>query len=104
MNSNEKAEARTELVVARQNVMVQQRQTEDDEIDLVELVGVLLDKLHYIVFFFLLGAVLLNAYAYGFIRPTYESTASIYIVSTSGGTVVDLTDLNIGSSLKNDYK
>ena len=74
------------------------------EIDLVELALVLLDKAHYIVLFFLLGALLFNAYAYFFIHPTYESTASIYIVSASGGTVVDLTDLNIGSSLKSDYK
>ena len=74
------------------------------QIDLVELALMLLDNLHYLVLFFLIGAVLFNAYSYFFIHPTYESTASIYIVSASGGTVVDLTDLNIGSSLKSDYK
>jgi len=74
------------------------------EIDLVELGLMLLDNLRYLVLFFLVGAVLFNAYSYFFIHPTYQSTASIYIVSASGGTVVDLTDLNIGSSLKNDYK
>lgn len=77
---------------------------EEKEIDLVELAGTLLDNLHYIALFFLLGAVLLNAYAYFFIHPTYESTAAIYVVSASGGSVVDLTDLNLGSSLKNDYR
>ena len=74
------------------------------QIDLVELALMLLDNLHYLVLCFLLGAVVFNAYSYFFIHPTYESTASIYIVSASGGTVVDLTDLNIGSSLKSDYK
>ena len=74
------------------------------EIDLLELARMLLDNLRYIVLFFLVGAVVFNAYSYFFIHPTYQSTASIYIVSASGGTVVDLTDLNIGSSLKNDYK
>ena len=97
----------------RQNLPTVQRNAEGamprpapvvKEIDLLELAAVLMDQLHYIVFFFLLGAVLLNAYAYFFIHPTYESTASIYIVNASSGTVVDLTDLNIGSSLKNDYK
>ena len=74
------------------------------EIDLVEIALMLLDNLRYLVLFFLLGAVILNAYSYFFIHPTYQSTASLYIVSASGGTVVDLTDLNIGSSLKSDYR
>lgn len=74
------------------------------QINLVELALMLLDNLHFLVLFFLIGAVVFNAYSYFFIHPTYESTATIYIVSASGGTVVDLTDLNIGSSLKSDYK
>lgn len=81
-----------------------QRQEDVKEIDLVELFYVLLENLRYIVLFFLIGALLFNAYAYFFIHPTYQSTASIYIVSASGGSVVDLTDLNIGSSLKGDYR
>lgn len=77
---------------------------EEREIDLVELGLVLLENIRYIVLSALIGALLCNAYSYFFIHPTYESTASIYIVNASGGTVVDLTDLNIGSSLKNDYR
>ena len=95
---------KSELMVVSSEAAIQRKQQDTNEIDLLELAGVLLDNLHYIIFFFLLGAVLLNAYAYGIIQPTYESTASLYIVSASGGTVVDLTDLNIGSSLKSDYK
>ena len=71
---------------------------------MVEIALMLLDNLRYLVLFFLIGAVIFNAYSYFFIHPTYQSTASIYIVSASGGTVVDLTDLNIGSSLKSDYR
>jgi len=90
---------------ALQRTGANSRQQENvQQIDLVELALMLLDNLHYLVLFFLIGAVLFNAYSYFFIHPTYESTASIYIVSASGGTVVDLTDLNIGSSLKSDYK
>ena len=80
------------------------QQNNVQEIDLVEIALMLLDNLRYLVLFFLMGAVIFNAYSYFFIHPTYQSTASIYIVSASGGTVVDLTDLNIGSSLKNDYR
>lgn len=76
----------------------------EDEIDLVEVAYVLFDKLRYIVFFGLLGALILNAYAFFMIKPTYESTATMYIVSASDDSVVDLTDLNIGTSLTSDYK
>ena len=93
----------TENAIQRHNAQAAQSQSVK-EIDLVELALLLLDNLHYIVLFFLVGALIFNAYAYFFIHPTYESTASIYVVSASGGTVVDLTDLNIGSSLKSDYR
>lgn len=93
------------IVTPEGTLQMNTRQQENvQEIDLVELALMLLDKLRYLVLFFLVGALLFNAYSYFFIHPTYESTASIYIVNASGGTVVDLTDLNIGSSLKNDYK
>ena len=76
----------------------------EDEIDLMEIVSLLFHKLHYIIMFGLLGGLIFNAYAFFFIHPTYSSTASIYIVSASEGNVVDLSDLNIGSSLKSDYR
>lgn len=79
--------------------------TEDEtEIDLIDLAWALLDKLHYIVLCFLLGAVLLNAYSYFLVRPTYQSTAKMYVVSASKNSVVDLDALNIGTSLTADYE
>ena len=93
----------TERAIQKVDVVARQ-EDEAKEIDLAELALVLLDNLRYIVLFFLLGALLFNAYSYFFIHPTYQSSASLYIVSASGGTVVDLTDLNLGSSLKNDYR
>lgn len=106
MNANNQREGSTlqtlsgEALAERMN----QNQEGEIEIDLVELALMLLDQLHYIVFFFMLGALLLNSYAYFFIHPTYQATSALYIVSASGGSVVDLTDLNIGTSLKSDYK
>ena len=70
----------------------------ENEIDLLELGYVLLDKIHFILLWFLIGAILLNAYAFFCIRPTYQSTAKMYVVSASNDSVVDLTDLNIGTS------
>ena len=79
--------------------------TEDEaEIDLIDLAWALLDKLHYIVLCFLIGAVLMNAYSYFLVRPTYKSTAKMYVVSASKNSVVDLDALNIGTSLTADYE
>ena len=76
----------------------------EDEIDLLALGYALLDRLHYIILCALAGAVLLNAMAFFTIEPTYQSTAKLYVVSASNDSVVDLTDLNIGTSLTSDYE
>lgn len=77
---------------------------EEMEIDLLDLAYVLLDKVHYIILCLLAGAVLLNAFSFFCIRPTYQATAKMYVVSASNDSVVDLTDLNIGTSLTSDYE
>ena len=77
---------------------------EETEIDLIDLAWVLLDKIHYIVLCFLIGAVIMNAYSYFLVRPTYKSTAKMYVVSASKNSVVDLDALNIGTSLTADYE
>ena len=61
------------------------KNTEDDEneIDLLDMGMALLEKLPYIILCFLIGAVLFNAFAYFLIKPTYQSTAKLYVVSAS---------------------
>lgn len=80
------------------------RTKEETEIDLIDLAWALLDKIHYIVLCFLIGAVIMNAYSYFLVRPTYKSTAKMYVVSASKNSVVDLDALNIGTSLTADYE
>ena len=80
------------------------RTEEETEIDLIDLSWALLDKIHYIVLCFLIGAVIMNAYSYFLVRPTYKSTAKMYVVSASKNSVVDLDALNIGTSLTADYE
>lgn len=80
------------------------RTEEETEIDLIDLAWALLDKIHYIVLCFLIGAVIMNAYSYFLVRPTYKSTAKMYVVSASKNSVVDLDALNIGRSLTADYE
>lgn len=80
-------------------------QTEEEyTIDLGALFFALLDKWHMILLFSLVGMLLANAYAFFCIEPSYISTAKLYVVSASGDSAVDLTDLNIGTSLTNDYR
>ena len=88
----------------RQQESIIREMNDDGEIDLVELFFVLMDKLHYIIFFLLLGAIIMNAYAFFHIAPTYQSIAKMYIVSASDDSVVNLSDLNIGTSLTADYE
>ena len=80
------------------------RTEQEAEIDLIDLAWALLDKIHYIVLCFLIGAVIMNAYSYFLVRPTYKSTAKVYVVSASKNSVVDLDALNIGTSLTADYE
>ena len=74
------------------------------EIDLVDLAYSLLDKWHYLLLCLLIGAVILNAYSFFFIAPTYEATSKLYVVSASDDSVVSLSDLNLGTSLTADYE
>ncbi len=74
------------------------------EIDLVEVGYLLLEKIHELILCFLAGAVLFNAFAYFLIEPTYQSTSKLYVVSSSSDSVVNLSDLNLGTSLTSDYE
>ena len=74
------------------------------EIDLVELFYVMKRKLVFIILFFLIGSGIAFSATYFGIKPTYQSTAKIYVVSASKNSVLDLTGLNMGSSLAADYE
>jgi capsular polysaccharide biosynthesis protein len=74
------------------------------EIDLLDLAFVLLDKLHIIMVVVLACALLFSAYSYFLIAPTFQSTSKLYIVSSSKDSVIDLADINIGTTLTKDYE
>ncbi|MGN0476304.1 MAG: YveK family protein [Ruminococcus sp.] len=84
--------------------LLQEQDNDESTIDLIDLFYALFRKLHLIVLCTLVGAVILNAYSYFFIKPTYQSTAKMYVVSASSDSVVDLSDISIGSSLALDYE
>lgn len=105
MNSSKTAAAGKENA-ATDKTLTTYRIAEDDdkEIDLLDMGMALLEKLPYIILCLLVGAVIFNAYAYFMIKPTYQSTSKLYVVSASQDSVVNLQDLNLGSSLTKDYE
>ena len=82
----------------------EEEETKETEIDLVDMFFALFDKLHIISLCTLVGALLLNAFSYFFIKPTYQSTSKIYVVSASKDSVIDFSDINVGTSLTLDYE
>lgn len=76
----------------------------ESEIDLLELGRMFLSNAKFIVIWFIVGALVAGSYSFLLIDPTYDATAKMYIVSASNKSIVDLTDLNIGTSLTSDYE
>lgn len=81
-----------------------QQMMEEDVIDLKDIFFIVRQKWLKIIAFFALGAVVAGLVTALLITPKYTATASIYVVSASNDSVVDLTDLQIGTSLTADYE
>ena len=77
---------------------------EEITIDLVELFYFFLSKIKLLILFFLIGAIAAGAYTYYLITPKYKATAKLYMVSASSESVLNLSDLNLGSSISKDYE
>ena len=67
-----------------------------------EFLGYLRSKILYVIAAVFVGVVLSAFYAYVIATPMYESTAQVYVVS-SKDSVLNLSDLQIGSYLTSDY-
>lgn len=85
------------------DVNTHQMQDDDVEIDLVELLYFFKRKLGFIILSFLIGSIAAGAFTYWCITPKYQATAKLYMVSASTDSIVNLTDLNLGTSLSQDY-
>ena len=72
------------------------------EIDLLELLYYLIEHLKYIITAAVLGGVIALLYTIYFITPQYSATAKLYVMSNSDS-AINLSDLQIGSYLGNDY-
>lgn len=88
-----------------ENNTVQVEQTDDDDtIDLGEIFYLLGHHIVQIILFALLGAVITFAVTEFLIAPKYTATSKMYILSSSTDSAIDLSDLQMSSQLKDDYK
>ena len=94
------------IVVAPATAVLQQRQPANDvvEIDLLELMYLLWDKIIFIIIAFIIGAAGAFLYTKYMVTPLYSATARMYIMSSSSNSVVNLSDLQISNNLRSDYR
>lgn len=77
--------------------------TAEREIDLLDLFGFYMSRLPLLIIALLIGAIAAGAYTHFLVPNKYTAVSRMYMVSASSDSVVNLADLNIGSSLSNDY-
>ncbi len=94
-----------QTVLPQPSVIASANGSDDEiEIDLVELFYVLWDKIWIILLSLVIGGAAAFIYTYALVTPMYAATAKMYILSSSSNSVVNLSDLQISSSLRSDYQ
>ena len=73
------------------------------EIDLLDLFGYYLSKLPLLILAVIIGAVIAGAVTVTLLPNKYTATSRMYMVSASSDSVVNLADLNLGTSISADY-
>lgn len=83
--------------------MDNQRNNEEIEIDLLELMSVLLGRIYLVVSAGVLGAVSCFMVSCFILTPVYESTTKIYILNKTENQTVTYSDVQLGTQLTKDY-
>ena len=78
-------------------------ENQEVEIDLLDLLGFYLSKLPFLIAAILIGAVAAGVITKFAIPDKFTATSRMYMVSASSDAVVNLSDLNLGTSISNDY-
>ncbi|MBQ9062399.1 MAG: capsular polysaccharide biosynthesis protein [Eubacterium sp.] len=73
------------------------------EIDLRELFGYYMSKLPMLIIAIVIGALVAGLVTVFLITDKYTASSKMYMVSASSDSVVNLSDLNLGTSLSSDY-
>ena len=81
-----------------------QIQSDEIEIDLVELIGVLVSKLWIIIVFAALSGIITFLVSVYVITPMYISTTKMYIINRQSNESLTYSDLQTGTQLTKDYQ
>ena len=79
-----------------------ENRNEEIEIDLIELARVLISRLWAIILATVLGLAIAAAVTTLFIKPVYSSTSILYVL-TKSTSITSLADIQMGTSLTQDY-
>lgn len=74
------------------------------ELDLVEVFYLFWGHALHIILCAILGGVLAFGYTRFLVTPLYQAEAKLYMVSASAGSMIDISDLQLGSQLTSDYQ
>ena len=85
------------------NTRMGQRDNDEIEIDLLEVLGVLLGRAGLIISAGLFGALACLIISRFVLTPVYESTTKIYILNKTNETSVTYSDVQMGTQLTKDY-
>ena len=80
-----------------------ERENQEIEIDLLELAGILLGKIGFILNVGLLAAIVCFLLSKFVLTPVYESTTKIYILNKTESASVTYSDVQMGTQLTKDY-
>lgn len=79
------------------------REEMEQEIDLMEIFYYLRSKIGWLILSFVIGGLIAGSVTHFLITPKYTAVSKIYMVSASSESVLNLSDLNLGTSLSEDY-
>lgn len=86
-----------------ESAKLKQAQADNSEIDLVDLFGFYMSRLPLLIIAVVVGALIAGLYTHFLVPNHYTATSKMYMVSSSSDSVVNLSDLNLGTSISNDY-
>ncbi len=86
-----------------ESAKLKQAQADNSEIDLVDLFGFYMSRLPLLIIAVVVGALIAGLYTHFLVPNRYTATSKMYMVSSSSDSVVNLSDLNLGTSISNDY-
>ena len=89
--------------IQTKNLQIKDTNSSIEEIDLLDLARTWLQHIVVIVIAAVVGLAAGVLFMRYLVTPTYTAKSSMYIVSASTNSVLDLSDLNLGTSLAKDY-